>query len=146
MKNGLIVIVAATMVVGGGVGCSSGPSAPKLRPGALPPGTAQLTVNDKDATTTGAVQCSTLRSLTTITAGNDTSGATMMVSNVEKPVVEFVRIRNVSGFTGDYDAGLGGEATVTMVGPAYHISGTARGFSSASVEPTTEPFAMLVSC
>lgn len=146
MRNVLITIAAAAMMIGGGVGCSPGTTAAKLKPGTLPPGTAQLTVNGNHGVTTGAVQCSTIRSLTIITSGNDTSGATVMVSNAEKPVVEFVRVRNLNDFTGDYNLGLAGNATVNMRGPTYHITGTARGYSSTSTEPTTEPFAIMVSC
>lgn len=146
MKNKVIFLAAAAMVIGGAVGCSSHPAAAKLEPGTLPAGTAQLTINGKDAATTGAVQCWTAESLTMITAGNDTSGATVMVSNAKQPVVEFVRVRDLNGFTGGYNLGLEGNATVAMTGRTYHITGTASGYSPTSIEPTTEPFAIKVSC
>lgn len=145
MKNGVVTVAAAAMVIGGAVGCSSGPGPVRFEPGALPPGAARLTVNGRD-TTDSAVQCWTLESVTTIRTGTDTSGATVMVSNARKPVVEFVRIRNINGFTGGYNLGLEGEATFAMTARTYDITGAARGYSEKSIEPTTAPFAIEVSC
>lgn len=143
MKNEAILIVAAMMLLGV-VGCSSG-QALKSGPGTLPPGTARLTVNGSDAEST-AVQCSTVDSVTTISTGGDTSGATVMVSNAEKPTVESVDIRNLNGFTGSYNLGLGGKATVAMTGPTYDITGSARGYEETSIEPMMARFAVEVSC
>ena len=81
-----------------------------------------------------------------ITTGTDTSGATVMVSNAEKPAVKLVRVRNLGGFSGDYTLGLEGNATIAMTGRTYDISGTALGYGSGSVEQTTEPFTVKVSC
>lgn len=145
VKNRVIFIAAATMVIGGAVGCSSGPAAAKFQSGTLPPGAARLTVSGKDATT-GAVQCWTAESLTTITMGTEVSGATVMVSNAEKPIVEFVTVRDLSGFVGNYNLGLEGNATVAMTGATYEITGTVRGYNPTSIEPTTEPFTIKVSC
>lgn len=145
MKNAAVLIAVAVMVIGGAVGCSSGPAPVKLQPGALPSGTARLSVDGRDSES-GAVQCLTVESVTMIATGADTSGATVMVSNAEKPVVESVSIRNLNGFTGGYNLGLDGKATVAFTGRTYDISGTVRGYGEAAMDPTTAPFAIKVSC
>ena len=44
----------------------------------------------------------------------------MIISNAGKLTVEFVRIRNLDGFSGDYNRGLaGGDATVTLTDNTY---------------------------
>ena len=113
----------------------------------MPPGTAQLTIDGTGLPTTRVVQCAPPEQyLTTITTGNDASGATVMVSNAGKLTVEFVRIRNLNGFTGDYNRGLGGNATVALTDNTYQIAGAAFGYGTKSPEPTTEPFTIKVSC
>jgi ipoprotein LpqH len=128
-----IVPVAAVLAIASATafvvaGCSSPPPA-KPQPGTLVVGTAQVSVNDADAGTTHAVQCSAAGPLTTITTGDDQSGVTALVSNEDGLTAESVSIRNVGGFTGSYNAGLGGEANVTMTGRTYAITGTADGFA-----------------
>lgn len=145
MKNNAVLIAAATLMIGGAVGCSSGQRSATPAPGALPSGTARLTVDGKDTEST-AVQCLTVESVTTITTDPHTSGATVMVSNAETPTVESVSIRNLNGFNGDYNRGLEGKATIAMTGRMYDITGTIRGYRETSPEPMTVPFAIEVSC
>jgi hypothetical protein len=145
VKNRVALIAAAALIIGGGAACSS-PSA-KRASGTLPPGTAQLTVDGKELPPTRAVECAPAEEyLTTITAGNDASGVTVMVSNKGKLAAEFVRIRNLNGFTGDYDRHLGGDATVALTESTYHIAGTAFGYGPKSPVPTTQPFTIEVAC
>jgi len=145
VKNRVALIAAAALIIGGGAACSS-PSA-KRAPGTLPPGTAQLTVDGKELPPTRAVECAPPEEyLTTITAGNDASGVTVMVSNKGKLAAEFVRIRNLNGFTGDYNRHLGGDATVALTESTYHIAGTAFGYGPKSPVPTTQPFTIEVAC
>jgi lipoprotein LpqH len=128
-------------------GCSSGPPEYQPAPGTLVAGTAQVAVNDQDAVTTKAVQCDATGPLTTITTGDQTSGVTVMVSNQDELVAETVNIRDVGGFTGSYNAGLGGSAKVTMNGRTYDITGTADGFNTDSPSfRTSGTFAVKVSC
>ncbi|WP_202377099.1 lipoprotein LpqH [Mycobacterium paraintracellulare] len=145
MKRAAIV-ATATMVIGALAACSSEPADTKTKRGTLPPGTVQLSINDTDAPTAGPVRCWTVETLTTITTGNDASGATVMISNAEKPAVEFVTVRDVGGFTGNYNAGLEGKATVTMIGSTYDITGTANGYRVTSTEPTITPFHIKAAC
>jgi ipoprotein LpqH len=147
VKNRVALIAAAALMIGGSAACSSGGVSAKQAPGTLPPGTAQLTIAGNEPSTIRAVECAPPeKSLTTITTGTDASGATLMVSNAGKLTVEFVRIRNVNGFTGDYDRGLGADATVALADNTYQIAGAAFGYGPKSPEPTTEPFTIKVSC
>jgi hypothetical protein len=74
------------------------------------------------------VSFTTAGPLTTITTGNEQSGSVAVVSNEGDLSAQTVGINDLGGFTGSYNAGLGGEATVTMTGRTYTISGTAEGF------------------
>jgi hypothetical protein len=128
-------------------GCSSGPPNYQPAPGTLVAGTAQMTVNGQNIGTIEAVQCTPAGSLTTITTGDQASGITTLVSNKEALTAESVDINNVGGFTGSYNAGLGGAAKVTMTGRTYDISGTADGFNTANPSfRTSGTFAIKVAC
>src|SRR3977135_3847254 len=128
-------------------GCSSGPPDYKPAPGTLVAGTAQVTVNGKNTGTTEAVQCTPAGSLTTITTGDHASGVTALVSNKDGLPPAAVDINNVGGFTGSYNAGLGGTAKVTMTGRTYDITGTADGFNTDNPSfRTAGTFAIKVSC
>ena len=139
--------VAALLLVGGIVGCSSGPPPAKPQPGTLVAGTAQVTINGEDAGTTEVVQCVPAGTMTTITTGDDASGVTAMVSNKTGLVAESISINNLGGFTGSYNADLGGTAKVTMTGTTYDISGSADGFNTDNPSfRTGGTFAIKVSC
>jgi hypothetical protein len=53
-----------------------------------------------------------------------------VVSNEGGLTAESVSINNLGGFTGSYNAGLGGNADVTMTGRTFAITGTATGFAT----------------
>ena len=144
MRNRSVVAASAVLAV---AGCSSPPPEYNPPPGALVAGTAQVTVNGQDTGTTEAVQCSSTGSLTTINTGDQTSGVTALVSNKDKLTAESIAINNLGGFTGSYNAGLGGTAKVTMTGRTYDITGTADGFETAKPSfRTSGTFAIKVSC
>ena len=135
---------AATLAVGG---CSSEPPDYQPAPGTLVVGTAQLTVNGQNTGTTEAVQCTPAGSLTTITTGDQASGVSALISKKDELTAEAVAINNVGGFTGSYNAGLGGTAKVTMAGRTYDITGTADGFDTANPSfRTSGTFAIKVAC
>ena len=135
---------AATLAIGG---CSSGPPDYQPAPGTLVAGTAQVTVNGQNIGTTEAVQCTPAGSLTTITTGDQASGVSALISNKDELTAEAVAINNVGGFTGSYNAGLGGTAKVTMTGRTYDITGTADGFDTANPSfRTSGTFAIKVAC
>ena len=135
---------AATVAV---AACSSGPPDYQPAPGMLVPGTAHVTVNGQNIGTTEAVQCTPAGSLTTITTGDATSGVSALISSEDELTAAAVTINNVGGFTGSYNAGLGGTAKVSMTGRTYDITGTADGFDTANPSfRTTGTFAIKVAC
>jgi lipoprotein LpqH len=139
-----VAAAAASLAV---AGCSSGPPDYRPAPGTLVAGTAQMTVNGQNVGTTDAVQCTPAGSLTTITTGDQRSGITTLVSNKDELTAEAVSINNVGGFTGSYNAGLGGTAKVTMTDRTYDISGTADGFDTANPSfRTSGMFTIKVAC
>jgi ipoprotein LpqH len=138
VKASVCSVAAALMIAG----CSTGNAATPQR-GALPPGTAALSVDGKDAGTTYSVRCESIDWMTRI----NTTGLSAMVSRAETLTTDFVRIDDVEGFTGSYERGLQGAATITMTGPTYQITGAALGFTKR--EPTrlkAETFTLKVSC
>jgi ipoprotein LpqH len=140
------LVVAVAVVAIGVAGCSSPQGAKPVR-GALPAGTAELSLDGGTARVSEAVQCETIAWTKTIKTGDNTWGVNVMLSNAKNLVAEFVRLHNSDGFTGSYDRHLQGEAEVTMTGPTYRIAGTAVGFSGAkAIQRTTEPFELKVSC
>jgi hypothetical protein len=144
VRTGWALAAALTLAVGG---CSSGPPDYKPAPGTLVAGTAQTTINGQNTGTTKAVHCTSTGFLTTITAGDQTSGVTALISNKDELTAASVGINNVGGFTGSYDAGLDGTAKVTMTGRTYDITGTADGFETANPSfRTNGTFAIKVAC
>jgi len=140
-----VAAAAATLAV---AGCSSGPPDYQPAPGTLVAGTAQVTVNGQNLGTTEAVQCTPAGSLTTITTGDQASGISALISKEDELIAAAVGINNVGGFTGRYNAGLGGTAKVTMMGRTpYDIIGTADGFDTAHPSfRTSGTFAIKVAC
>lgn len=146
VENGIGRAAAAVLMIGITAGCSSDKAAPP-RPGVLPPGTAAFTVDGKDVGTTYSVRCESIEWMTRIHTALDTSGVTAMLSNANHLKAEFVRFQDLAGFTGSYERELQGEATVTMTGPTYHITGAALGFNNAKrTQLAAETFAITVSC
>lgn len=145
MRNGLAALATAALVISASVGCASGPP-PKPRRGTLPPGTAHLSVDGAEIGTTEAVRCSQIAWSTTITTGDDNAGATVVVSNAEKLVVDSVQIRHLNNFTGNYSRGLSGDASVSMIAATYRITGRALGYKPSSIAPIARPFDIKVAC
>ncbi len=117
-------------------GCSSSPPEYQPEPGTLVAGTAQVTINGQDAGTTDAVQCDPAGTLLLMNTGDpddpEAPGISAMISSKDELVVREVGIRDLGGFTGSYNQGLGGEASVGMTGRTYEISGTAEGFETSN--------------
>jgi hypothetical protein len=147
VKASVCTVATALLVAG----CSTGNAAAPPR-GALPPGTAALSVAGKDVGTTYAVRCESIDWMTRIHtdlhgSSPRTSGLSAMVSRVDTLTTDFVRLDDLDGFTGSYERGLQGEATITMTGPTYQITGAALGFNKS--QPTrlrAETFTLRVSC
>jgi lipoprotein LpqH len=142
VKKGVCTVAAATLMV---AGCADKAATPP--PGVLPPGTAVLSIDGQDVGKTYSVRCQTIDWMTRIHTDLQAANVSAMLSNADKLKAEFVRFRDLKGFTGSYEHALQGEAKVTMTGATYQISGAALGFNNA--EPTrlkAEAFTIKVSC
>jgi ipoprotein LpqH len=148
MQNRLVTTAGLAVLVGSIAGCSSStPAAPVRPPGALPVGTAQVTVDAADAATIGSVNCMQSESLVTISAGDDASGMTAVVDLASKPTVKSVGINNLGGFIGSYWQDLGAPARVSTGTKTYEITGSADGFHVDTPSfRKTETFAIKVAC
>ena len=146
MRIAALTLIAAAVATC--AACSSEPDAAALPDGALAAGTAQITIDGRDGGTTHQVQCSPMGFQTAITTGNDTSGTTALVSAGDDLTADSVAIRDLAGFTGNYNTGLGeADAEVSMVGPTFVISGTATRFRTDAPSFTTDgKFTLRVSC
>ncbi len=93
-------------------------------------GTAQVTVNGNDLGQFHTVQCSPAGDVLTISTGNDQPGTTAVVSSADGLTAKSVAISDLGGFTGSFNEGLAGDATVSLNGATYTITGTADGFAT----------------
>jgi lipoprotein LpqH len=137
---------AVALIAAGIAACSSSPAASPPR-GALPAGTARVTINSRALPATTAVKCAPIGSLTTITTGDPAAGVTALVSNETGLIAKSVSINDLGGFTGSYMEGLDGKTDVSMAGETYVIRGTAHGFDTDNPSMrTTGTFAIQVAC
>jgi ipoprotein LpqH len=137
----------AVALVAAGVGaCSSPPASPPK--GALPAGTAEVTINHRTLPAATAVECMPIGSLTKITTGDSTAGVTAFISNETGLTAKSVSIEDLGGFTGSYMDKLDANAAnVTMAGQTYIIRGSADGFDTDNPSiRTTGTFAIRVAC
>lgn len=126
-------------------GCATAKQAPQ--PGVLPPGTAVLSIDGKDIGTTYSVSCQSVDWMTRIHTDLRSAKVSAMLSSADTLKAEFVRFRDVDGFSGSYEHALQGEASVTITGRTYHIVGAALGFNDAErTRMKAETFAFSVSC
>ncbi|UMB69954.1 lipoprotein LpqH [Mycobacterium paraterrae] len=143
MDKSVCTVAAAMLIVSG---CASG-QASTPGPGALPPGTAKISIDGGQVGSTYSVRCQTVDWMTRI--HTDLHGATVnaMLSNAGKLTAEFVRLHDVDGFEGSYERALQGEASVTMNGATYQITGAALGFNKSDrTRLKAETFTLTVSC
>jgi hypothetical protein len=133
MKTPFVIAILAASVVVGSTSCSSKPAPSPQSTGNGPhlaAGTAHITVNGNDLGEFHAVHCTSAGDLLTIVTGNDQSGATAIVSNADGLIARTVAINDLGGFTGSFNENLGGDATVTLSGATYSITGKADGFAT----------------
>ncbi|GAB4662126.1 lipoprotein LpqH [Mycobacterium avium] len=146
MHSRLVAGAAALWVAGGVAGCSD-PATAARPAGALPAGTAEISIGGATQGKTNAVNCSTTASLTAINTGDENSGTTSSIDSADGLAVQFTEIRNVGGFTGSYWADLGPAAEVEMTGGTYLMTGSATGFKADNPSArTTETFSIRVTC
>jgi lipoprotein LpqH len=146
VQNRLLLAAVAALIAAGVGACSSPPAA--IPKGALPAGTAEVTINHATLPTTTAVKCLPVGSLMMISAGYPKAGVTAQVSNETSLNAKSVAINNLGGFTGSYVAGLDGNAAdVRMADQTYIIRGTADGFDTDKPSTrTTGTFAIRIAC
>ena len=118
--------------------CSSGSQAAS---------SASVNVNGKDATI-HAVKCSQLEWYRTIDIGGDLAGVTVTIDERAQPLTTTaVRIRNVGGFTGTYSQGGNGDASMSVSGDKFTITGTANGYKTDKPnEPASAAFKISATC
>jgi len=146
VEKRFIVMVAGIAASSTLAGCST--TAPAAQPpGALPAGTAEVSINGADAGQTTQVSCSSAGTVTTITTGDDDSGTISAVDTSDGLRVQFAQVRNVDGFTGSYWDQLGPAAEAKMTGRTFQLSGTANGFEDNNASfRTSGTFSIRVAC
>jgi ipoprotein LpqH len=123
------VVLAVGLALGSAAGCSS-PPPQQQQPGTLVSGTAEVTIGSQSLGKVKSVDCTPAGDTMTITTGDENSGTTTLVSNGDRQSVTAVTIRDLGGFTGTYTESLAGDASVSMTGATYAITGTADGFQT----------------
>jgi lipoprotein LpqH len=126
-------------------GCSSASPGLELPAGALPGGTAQVTVNGNGTGQLRDVECeSTGKGVTAINIGRGGSRIAVLVGADTPKEVAF---NDVEGFTGSYWQDLQGSARLTMVDQTYTFTGTAAGFNAEQpYTRTMNDFTVKVAC
>ncbi|OBK41014.1 hypothetical protein A5658_19875 [Mycobacterium sp. 1245111.1] len=143
MEKCVCAVAAAVLILSG---CAPGRAAAPGS-GTLPPGTATLTAEGKRIGSTYSVRCESIDWMTQIHVDLHEARVSAMLSRAEKLTAEFVRLHDIDGFTGSYERARQGEASVTMTGPTYQITGAAVGFNNAQpTRPKAETFTLTVSC
>jgi len=135
-----IVAVAATLAVAALGACTPRPQTPLS-------GTASVTVNSNEARFQ-IVKCTQVEWYRTIDIGGNFAGATVAVDARAEPVtVNSVHIRNLAGFTGMYSQGGDGDASMSLSGGKFTITGTANGYKvDKPNEPASATFKIIVTC
>lgn len=106
-----------------------------------------MSINGRALPVVNTVKCIPIRSLTTITAGDEAQGVTAQVSSDTGLTAQTISINNMGGFTGRYASEIEGHADVSMAGRTYIFHGTADGFDAGKPSArTTKAFAIEISC
>jgi ipoprotein LpqH len=162
MQNRIVVAAGAVLVLVGVAGCSSSPQNTPQPAGSLPPATAQVTINGKNAGTTKVVACTQDDWLHTIVTGdkvtamqpdakpgamNNASGVQVVIDTKQGKGLDAksVQITDINGFTGSVWENEIGDARATMIGTGttFKITGSAQ---DASNKDITVPFEIKANC
>jgi ipoprotein LpqH len=111
----------ALMLATGVAGCASPPPA-------LGTHVAQVTVNGNDTGRAHPISCSQFGWNWKVETLDKAPGFTAMFQTGDTVTAQLVEIRELAGFTGTYGQGTVGEATASVSGDEFEISGTAVGF------------------
>ncbi len=140
--------LAALTAIAGLAGCTSAPTPTTQPAGALPPLTAQVTINGDDVGMTNTVSCFQDGRTWTIDAGDDAAGITAVLSTSDGVAAKSILIRNLDGFTGSYWDGTNGNATAELVEGNWMVSGAVDGFNTSDpgVQRDSRDFTIKVNC
>lgn len=109
------------------------------------PGATTVTIDGKPREINGQVVCATMGGNVNIAIGEAATGVAAMVSEDGSKVTS-VGLGNVDGVTLAVGPGAG-DATATVVGKNYKITGNATGIDMANpMSPVTKPFEIDVTC
>jgi hypothetical protein len=98
--------------------------------------------------TTRPAACSQIQSYRTIDIGDQTGHVeAMVVLSGHRAVPQWVKIRNIDGFTGSFWQGGVGDAHADVTNGAYTISGSAYGINSSNPNKVvTTDFKIIAEC
>ncbi|BBN48210.1 MULTISPECIES: lipoprotein LpqH [Mycobacterium avium complex (MAC)] len=133
------VVLVLTAVVAGMAGCSAAQTVPRKA--------ARLTI-DGATHTTRPPSCRQDQMYRTINIPDHDGGveAVVLLSGY-RVMPQWVKIRNVDGFTGSYWQGGVGDAHVDLTNDAYTITGSAYGINSANPNKVvTTDFKIVAEC
>jgi len=133
------VVLVLTAVVAGIAGCSAAQTVPRKA--------ARLTI-DGATHTTRPPSCRQDQMYRTINIPDHDGGveAVVLLSGY-RVMPQWVKIRNVDGFTGSYWQGGVGDAHVDLTNDAYTITGSAYGINSANPNKVvTTDFKIVAEC
>ena len=145
MHNRLIARAAlATVLVGAVAGCGAAQTVPRHA--------ARLTI-DGNTHTTRPPACSQMQGYRTIDivdhgAGNlDGRVEAVVLLSGERVIPQWVKIRDVGGFTGSFWQGGVGDAHVDLAQSTYTITGSAYGINDSNPNKTiTTDFKIIAEC
>ena len=129
-------MAVATSVPGGSVSVSlAAPTRPKV------------IIDGKDQNVQGTTVCTKAAGDVSIAVGGNGTGISVVLTDANPPAVKAVQLGNVNGVTLQYAQGGQGNASVTMDGNTYKITGTATGVDMANpTQPVNKPFEVDATC
>ena len=133
------LVAVAVVVVAGVAGCAGARTVPRKA--------AHLTIDGATHTTRPAA-CSQDQAYRTIDIPDrDGKVEAVVLISSDRVIPEWVKIRNVDGFTGSFWQGGVGDARAGLAGSAYTITGSAYGINSSNPNKVvTTDFAITAEC
>ena len=108
---------------------------------------AKVIIDGKDQNVQGTTVCTKTPGNVTIAVGGNSTGISVVLTDANPPDVKAVQLGNVNGVTLQYAQGGQGNASVTVDGNTYKITGTASGMDMANpTQPVNKPFEIDATC
>jgi ipoprotein LpqH len=108
---------------------------------------AKVIIDGKDQNVQGTTVCTKAAGNVSIAVGGNTTGISVVLTDANPPAVKAVQLGNVNGVTLQYAQGGQGNASVTMDGNTYKVTGTATGVDMANpTQPVNKPFEIDATC